>query len=234
MLEARVRLAVLIAGGVVVGVLAVLGVAALTTDDDSDERDLAPIELSFPTVDHDESAAEALVVAWDRWRNATFVSSGTWTRTLDSGVEPLTGDAYIAQDPPRRLVMRLGAVIESIDGTLVTCDNPSEPVIVPGCSEVDGLRSYEERLHSEMSLVLGYVRGDERIYDVAEIDGCFHVELIPAALRSPWGRAAQFCFDEETGALASSRVRRQSAVDEEIALVIRADVDDADFLGGGP
>lgn len=233
-MDARFRWIALIAGGVVAGVLVVLGIAALTADDDADEGDLAPVELSFPPVDHDEAAAEALVVAWDRWRNATFVSSGTWTRTLDSGVEPLTGDAYTAQDPPRRLVMRLGAVIESIDGTLVTCDNPSEPVIVPGCTEVAGLRSYEERLFSEMSLVLGYVRGDERIYDVAEIDGCFHVELIPAALRSPWGRAAQFCFDEETGALASSRVRRQSAVDEEIALVIRADVDDADFLDGGP
>ena len=156
------------------------------------------------------------MVAWNRWRTASFVSSGTWTRTLDGSDEPLTGDAYTAQDPPRRLVLRLGAVIESIDGTLLTCDNPAEPVIVPGCSEVAGLRSYDERLRSEMSLVLNYVRGDQRIYDVAEVDGCFHVELIPAALRSPWGRAAQFCFDDESGALRSSRVRRQSAVDEEI------------------
>jgi hypothetical protein len=113
---------------------------------------------------------------------------------------------------------------------VVTCDNPAEPVIVPGCSEVDGLLTYDERLRSEMSLVLGYVIGDTRIYDVAEVDGCFHVELIPAALRSPWGRAAQFCFDDETGALQSSRVRRQSAVDEEVVFSIRSEVGDDDFL----
>jgi hypothetical protein len=228
------RPVILIAAGLVAGVVAVLGVAALVVDDDSDEGSLAPVELSFPPVEHDEQAAEDLVVAWNRWRTATFVSSGTWTRTLDGGDSPLTGQAYVAQDPPRRLVLRLGAVIESIDGTLVTCDNPSEPVIVPECSEVAGLRSYDERLRSEMSLVLNYVRGDQRIYDVAVVDGCFHVELIPAALRSPWGRAAQFCFDEATGALESSRVRRQSAVDEEVTVVIRSGVDDADFLASGP
>jgi hypothetical protein len=128
------------------------------------------------------------------------------------------------------VVVRLGAVIESIDGSLVTCDNPSEPVIVPGCSEVNGGLSYDERLQAEMSLVLHYVIGEERIYDVAEVDGCFRVALIPAALRSPWGRAAQFCFDEASGALQSSRVRRQSAVDEEITFLIRTDVVDADFV----
>jgi hypothetical protein len=181
-------------------------------------------------VTHDLQAAEDLVVAWNRWRTATFVSVGTWTRTLDGNAEPLTGDAFTAQEPPRRVVVRLGAVIESIDGSVVTCDNPEEPVIVPGCSEVDGVLSYDDRLRAEMSLVLNYVIGEERIYDVAAVDGCFSVELIPAALRSPWGRAGQFCFDEASGALQSSRVRRQSAVDEEIVLAIRTDVTDADFL----
>lgn len=225
------RPVVLVAAGVVAGVVAVLAIAALVAENGDDTGDPEPIELSFPAVEHDEVAAENLVVAWNRWRTATFVSSGTWTRTLDDADAPLTGDAYTAQAPPRRLVLRLGAVIESIDGTVVTCDNPSEPVIVPGCSEVAGVLSYEDRLRSEMSLVLNYVRGDQRIYDVAATGDCFNVELIPAALRSPWGRAAEFCFDEESGALRSSRVRRQSAVDEERALVIRTDVTEADFLG---
>ena len=222
---------VLVVAGIVVGVVAVLGGAALLLNDDASGDDpLAPVELSFPAVEHDPQAAEDLVVAWNRWRTATFVSVGTWTRTLDDSDEPLTGQAYTAQEPPRRVVVRLGAVIESIDGSVVTCDNPEEPVIVPGCSEVEGVLSYDDRLRSEMSLVLNYVIGDQRIYDVADVDGCFQVELIPAALRSPWGRAARFCFDEASGVLQSSRVRRQSAVDEEITLSIRADVSDADFL----
>ncbi|MEZ5246840.1 MAG: hypothetical protein R2707_17230 [Acidimicrobiales bacterium] len=224
------RPVVLVVVGLVMGVLAVLGVAAVLLSDDANDAQPAPVELSFPAVEHDPEAAEDLVVAWNRWRTATFVSSGTWTRTLDGAGDPLTGDTYIAQEPPRRVVVRLGAVIESIDGSLVTCDNPSEPVIVPGCSEVNGGLTYDERLQAEMSLVLNYVIGDQRIYDVAVVDDCFRVELIPAALRSPWGRAAEFCFDEVSGALASSRVRRQSAVDEEITFSIRTDVDDDDFL----
>lgn len=223
------RPVLVVAAGIVVGVLAVLMIAVVTADDGSGDS-LSPVELSFPEVEHEETAADDLVVAWNRWRTASYVSTGTWTRTLDGSDSPLTGDAYTAQLPPRRLILRLGSVVESIDGTVLTCDNPAEPVIVPGCSEVEGLLSYDDRLRSEMSLVLNYVRGPQRIYDVAEVEGCFHVELIPAALRSPWGRAAQFCFDEASGALRSSRVRRQSAVDEEVVAVISTDVSDADFL----
>ncbi len=220
---------VLLVGGVVAGIVAALAVAALVIDGDDETAVTEPVELSFPAVDHDETAAEDLVVAWNRWRTATFVSAGTWTRTLDDGSAPLSGETFLAQDPPRRVVVRLGAVIESIDGTVATCDDPTEPVIVPGCTEVASDRSYDDRLRSEMSLVLNYVRGERRLYDVAVVDACFLVELREAALRSPWGRAAEFCFDAESGALASSRVRRQSAVDEEITTAIRTEVTDDDF-----
>ncbi|MEQ8841578.1 MAG: hypothetical protein RIB98_11400 [Acidimicrobiales bacterium] len=223
------RQLMLVVGGVVAGVVAVLAVAALVLGDDEDAAPTEGIELSFPAIEHDDEAAEALVVAWHRWRTATFVTIGTWTRTLDGDEDPLTGDSFLAQDPPRRVVVRLGAVIESIDGSTVTCDDPTEPVIVPGCTEVAGGSSYGERLRTEMSLVLNYARGDDRLYDVATADGCFQVALREAALRSPWGRAAEFCFDDETGALASSRVRRQSAIDTEITSVIRTEVTDDDF-----
>ena len=220
----------LVVAGLVAGVVVVLAFAAVRADGEAtSDGPRGDVELSFPAVDHDEAAAEALVLAWNRWRTASFVSFGTWTRTLDDSTAPLTGDSYLAQDPPRRVVVRLGAVIESIDGTVVTCDDPSEPVIVPGCTEVASGRSYDDRLRTEMSLVLNYVRGEQRIYDVALVDGCFQVELVEAALRSPWGRVARFCFDDESGALRSSRVRRQSAVDEEVVAVIRTEVTEDDF-----
>ena len=221
----------IVVGGIGIGVLTVLGIAAVVwgdPDPDGGGPDRV-FEPSFPPVEHDESAAEALVVAWNRWRTSTFVSSGTWTRTLDGTDAPLTGDVYLAQDPPRRLVIRLGSVTEEIDGTLTVCDAARDEVIVPGCSEVTSSRSYDERVAAEMSLILRYVIGDARIYDVARVDDCFQVELQPAALRSPWGRAAEFCFDEESGALRSSRVRRQSATDVETTTAIRVEVTDADF-----
>jgi hypothetical protein len=226
-----VRVVWIVIGGVGMGVLVVLGVAALVggASDTPDPTPRETIVLTFPPVEHDPRAAEDLVVAWNRWRTATFVSSGTWTRTLDGSDQPLTGDVYTAQDPPRRLVLRLGAITEQIDGDVTICDEERDGLIVPVCTQGAGGRSYEDRVRAEMSLVLRYVIGDDRIYDVAEVDGCYRVELLPAALRSPWGRAARFCFDEESGALRSSEVRRQSAVDVERTVSVRTDVTEADF-----
>lgn len=199
---------------VIAGLVVVLGVGALVFtlvgDDEPDELVFEDLEPSaFPPVEHDPDAAVALRDAWTRWRTATFVSSGTWTRTDDDRPdEPLTGEAYTAQDPPRRFQIKLDAVVERTE------------------TEED----YEQSLGIELALVDGYIRGDNRLYDVADAgDGCFHAELIEPVLRSPWGRWAEYCFDEETGALELARLRRQSAVDVERHTTIRAEVADADF-----
>jgi hypothetical protein len=226
--------------GVVAGVVVVLVVAAVVAvvgDDDPavTDGDGVAVELTFPAVDHDVAAAEDLVLAWERWRTATFATTGVWSRTLDSGDEPLRGDVVTVQDPPRRRVVRLGALIEEIDDTVAQCDAPVDDLIVPDCTEVPVGRTYDERVSQEMVLVVAYVSGTARIYDVDRDpdapagQDCFRVELLPAALRSPWGRAARFCFDEASGALASSEVRRQSAVDREITSMISTEVTDADF-----
>lgn len=93
------------------------------TGEDSDRPEaIFTVELnviegvSFPSIDHDPVAATELVAVWERWRRASFVISGTWTRTVDGITGPLIGDVYTAQDPPRRLVIRLGAVAESTTG----------------------------------------------------------------------------------------------------------------------
>lgn len=220
----------LVVGGLVIGVVAVLAIAAIVWQGPVGDRgESTPVDVTFPAVDHDRAAAEDLVVAWNRWRTATYASTGTWRRVLDGADAPLEGDIYTAQQPPRRLVVRLGAVIEEIDGEVTTCDSADAEVIVPECTRSTGSLTYDERLRAEMSLVLAYVIGDDRIYDVAAEGDCFRVELVEAALRSPWGRAAEFCFDAESGALASSRVRRRSAIDEEFTTSIRTEVTDADF-----
>lgn len=217
----------LVATGVVVGVVAVFAiVAALGGGDDDGE----PATTSFPAIDHDLDAAAALLEAWERWRTATFVSSGTWSRTLDAGGAPLSGPIYTAQDPPRRLILRLGSVIDQIDGTVARCDLPSDELIVPDCVPADTSRTYEERVADEMELVARYLAGPTRLYDVGFGEsGCFRVELEAPELRSPWGRWSEFCFDDATGALRSSRTRRTSAVDVSAVDEIRAEVSDADF-----
>lgn len=192
---------------VVVGAVLTLGVVAAVRTFDGD--DSASIETSFPPVEHDGDAAVDLIEAWSRWRTSSFVASGTWTRTLDGVDAPLTGEVYLAQDPPRRYVVRLGSVVAR------TTDQ----------------EAFENEVVTELALVGGYVTGDGRLYDVAEGDepGCWRAELVVPALASPWGRWAEYCFDDETGALTKARVRRQSAIDIEINTDVRAEVSDADF-----
>ena len=216
----------LIALGLVVGVVAALGFYAWRLDDEPAGD--AP-STNFPAIAHDTEAAATLIADWERWRTATFVTEGTWTRTLDGVEEPLTGSVYTAQQPPRRLVVRLGVTVEQIDDLVATCDSSTDELIAPACVPGSGL-SYVERVEGEMGLVRQYVTGDAREYDVGLADnGCYQLSSALPRLASPWGKWAEFCFDEESGALRKATVRRQSATDVELIVLIRADVTDADF-----
>ncbi len=222
-----------------VGFLAVVAIGWLVwSDGESHSPAGIPAATSFPAIDHDPAAAGDLEVAWRAWRNGTFVVQGTWTRTLDSGGSPLTGPTLVVQDPPRRVVQRLGATAELFDDRVAAC----EPVTGNGPDEVDAVGvapcvsgqaglSYDDRVTIELATVADYVTGVNRIYDIdrGPIEGCFRAELSVSALASPWGRWAQFCFDSDTGAMISSRIRRQSAVDVEAASVVSTDVSDSDF-----
>jgi hypothetical protein len=229
--------------GFVVAVVLVLALAAvvLTVRGDDADRPAAVaatdpkvIEgVSFPAIDHDPAAAADLVEVWERWRNASFVSIGTWTRTIDGITDPLTGDVYTAQDPPRRLSIRLGAVAENIEGLIAAC-SPAEDdeVLAPTCVRGEDI-GYGERVAAELALVEQYVGGPNRLYDVATDGGCFQAELIGPALASPWGSWAEFCFDDESGALRLARIRRPSAIDLESIHTIRTEVSAIDFEASG-
>lgn len=222
-----------IVGAFVIGLGAALVIGLVVLDDDDPHvlRRRSLDELAFPALDHDPEAAAELLVAWERWRNATFVTSGTWTRELDDGSEPLVGPSYRVQDPPRRLVVRLGATVERIDDAVAACDADEEGFDAPGCVVGVGAASYAERVANEMAVVETYVQGEDRRYDVAfgEDPGCLRAEAEVVTLASPWGRWAEFCFEPRTGALVSSRVRRPSAVDTESLRLVSDVVTDADF-----
>lgn len=207
------RVLTVILGFVVAAMVLLLAVALVLTarsgGSDVFEVTFTPTDTEFPAVDHDPDAAADLIDAWAAWRTGTFVAAGTWTRTIDGRADdPLTGDVYLAQDPPRRYVVRLGAQIFDID----------EP------------DRFDSLVIAELGLVGGYVFGDGRLYDVARVnESCFHAELVVPRLASPWGRWAEYCFDGESGAMVSARVRRQSAIDVETNVVLSTEVTDADF-----
>lgn len=234
--------AALLIGGIAVGVLLAVGAAMVFLGDDSADSDVGgAVSTSFPAIDHDPAAATALIDAWQRWRQATFATTGSWERVLDTGGDPLAGPTMRVQEPPRRLVVRLGATVERVDDTVAVCDRDGDPddgafgIDAPDCVEGVGGLDYEERVEREVEVVTGYVVGSDRGYDVGrgEIDGCFRAEARVPTITSPWGRWAEFCFDADTGALQSSRIRKPSAVDTEITESIRVDVTAADFESSG-
>lgn len=218
--------ALLVALGVVLGGVAALGIYAWQLH--GTESPDAPA-TSFPAVEHDSAVVPGFIDDWARWRLATFVSEGTWSRSVDGIDEPLTGPLYTVQDPPRRLVVRLGTTVEQVDDRIASCDSSDEEIIAPVCLAGTGL-SYSERVDAEMRLVLGYVRAETRIYNLRQgDDGCYQLELTAPVLASPWGKWAEFCFDEASGALRRAVVRRQSATDVELTVLIRTDVTPDDF-----
>lgn len=226
---------VLVLVGVSVGVLIGIGVFALF---DEDPEPLVgegePVSTPFPAVEHDERAAAELLTAWERWRTATFYARGSWERRLDNGEPPLRGPVLTVQDPPRRAVVRLGSLVELIDDSVRACDAEIEGVLTPGCQTGASGLSYEERVTRELALVADYVSGEQRSFDVGFGDtaGCYQAENRALLAAAPWGLWAQFCFDGETGAMASARVRRATATDTEVMVEIRAEVSESDFAFG--
>jgi hypothetical protein len=224
--------AVLVVVGVSLGVLLGIGAYTVLGDDTPSSVGTArPAQTDFPAVDHDEVAAADLLDAWRRWRTATFYSRGSWERRLDNGDSPLRGEVVTVQNPPRRTVVRLGSLVELIDDAVRTCDSEAGGALALSCLTGRGELTYDQRVAAEVNVVEGYVSGDDRPFDVGfgTDDGCYRVEnraLLPAA---PWGLWAEFCFDPESGAMESARVRRDSAVDTEVMVEIRTGVTEADF-----
>ena len=201
-----------ILGFVLTATVLLLGVAVVLTVRSGGEQpfdvSFSPIENDFPSVEHDPDAAADLIDAWAAWRSGTFVTTGSWTRTLDGRDDPLVGEVYLAQEPPRRYAVRLGAV----------------------ATDIDDPERFNNLVVAELGLVGGYVVGPERLYDVARTDaGCFRAELVAPSLGSPWGRWAEYCFDARSGAMVSAVVRRQSAIDVETMVVVTTDPVESDF-----
>ena len=230
-----VERAVLIVIGLAAGVLGGIGAFVLV---DRARTPTDPVVFSdevvvsqFPAVTHDELAAADLRQAWENWRQSTFYARGDWERRLDDGDQTLSGPVLLVQDPPRRLVARLGSLVEQIDGDVFSCDPLPEDSIGAPCVTGSGTISYSERVQRELDAVDTYVFGDQRAFNVqyADAPGCYQAESRTFNPAVPWGLWAQFCFDHDTRVMISSRIRRESAIDIEAIFESRSVVTDADF-----
>jgi hypothetical protein len=177
--------------------------------------------------------AAGFAAAWERRGRATFVASGTYERTSEVTGATLASEDVVVQRPPQRVHRQLGGIEGRDDDRLLVC--PAPPV---GSDEREPCRlgppsgvSYAASVAREVEGVRSLTAGDDPLYAVSEAGpGCFDLRLRRVDPRAPFGVAASFCFDAETGAVSSSRVRHEGGIVEVVVVTaIRAEVTDADL-----
>lgn len=222
----RVRLAVwviagVLAGAVAAGVLVVTGVldrapepgAAATTATTSDQR-------ADDASDEAATAAAEFVAAWRRSRLGTYVVHSTFRRTVAAG-GGFTGESSVAQRPPDRLERSFGSVTARVGDRVVLCRTAAG---VYRCDSGPTRRSYRSVVRGEVALLRGYVEGSAPLYAVTADGDCFDLTLGRPLPAPPYGTAARFCFDPDTGATTYLRVERDEATDVTEATSVSADV----------
>jgi hypothetical protein len=213
--------------GVVVGVVAVAlyGIALLWVAATTHDGQLGPGDRS------DGEAASALVTAWQRSREATFVRIGAFERVSEVTGASIRSEDVLAQEPPRRLHRQLGGVEGRNDDRLILCPAGEPGTPNPRC-EVGppGDQSYAASVASEAAGLRSLVTGEHPVYGVRQDEDCFELAQLRSEPRAPFGIAATLCFDPVTGAPADSTVRYAGGIVERLRVTeIRARVTDADL-----
>ena len=175
-------------------------------------------------------AATEFVAAWERSRTATFVATGTWERRSVATGSELTSEAYLAQDPPRRLQEEQGGVQGRVDDRLLLCPSgPDDAAAACALGPPTGV-AYAESVDAEVEALATLVEGPDRLYDVTADGGCFTLTQQRVEPRAPYGTSATFCFDAATGAPARREVRFERGIVERVVYdEIRAEVTSDDL-----
>ncbi len=180
------------------------------------------------------AAAADFITAWERSRTATFVRTGTFERRSTVTGSVISSEDVLVQRPPQRLHRQLGGVEGRDDRRPLVCPSTPSGGAPGGCTlgAATGA-SYEEDVATEVAGLHTLLDGDSPVYAVAAgVDPeCFDLLQRRAEPRAPFGREAQFCFDEATGAPANSRVSYVGGIVEIVVVTgIRAEVTDADLV----
>lgn len=227
--EDRTSLGLLTLVGLVVGIgLGVVGAwllrspATITVVDD---------EWTATTVDRSgetPEAADAFVEAWERSRNGTFVTISEIDRTTAAGGE-LGLTLVVAQRPPDVVRAGGGSVTGTVEGLRLGCDTDPDGELLCLGTEVAG-RDHDARVAREIEILRTYVDGDRPLYRVTDDGDCFALRLALPLPSPPYGTAARFCFDPETGAHADMRIERAEGTDVVTLVQVSGTVTDDDLL----
>lgn len=211
-----------VVAGVVVGAVGsgvLVATGALSHDDD------AGTDPVVAEVEAQDEAGVQFIDAWERSRFGTFVVESTLERTFPDG-SGFTSERSVAQRPPDRLERSLGSITSRLDGQVVLCRTEQQRY---RCSSGRAGRSYRALVRDEVEALRSHVEGPVPLYAVAADGACFDLSQVRPLPAPPYGTAARFCFDDETGALTFLRVERDEAVDVTEATSLRAEVRDDDL-----
>lgn len=224
----------LVAGWVVVALFAVAAGAA------------AIVEIRAPDLDRPDersdgagSAAGAFIDAWERSRQATFVTRGTYERRSEASGAVIASEDVVAQRPPERIHRQLGGVDGRVDDRLVVCPAPpagEEDEAQPCRLGEPGGPTYDESVAREVAGLRSILLGPAPLYTVAAGDdpGCYELDQARVDPRAPFGVGATFCFDEATGAPVARSVRHEGGVEEVLVVTeISTEVRDRDLDPAG-
>ncbi len=203
-----------VVAGVAAGALAAGALIASGVLDDESTGPADPSEEAGDQTDGQVTPqvedAEAFLAAYERSRLGTYVVESTLERRFPGGTG-FTAESSIAQDPPDRLERSLGSVTarRGPDVTLCRVTEANRYRCTTGRAE----RSYRGLVADEVETLASYLGGELPLYAVTADGDCFDLAQARPLPAPPYGTAARFCFDDETGALTLLRVERDEAVD---------------------
>ena len=153
---------------------------------------------------------------------------GTFSRQLPDG-DRLQSPMVVAQRGDQRLVSRLGGVEGFDGGDRIRC--VPEVSGTTRCDRIaDGVDA-ETRRREELETWADYLSGSPPYYRILRTDdGCYELVLTRALPTADFGTVARFCFDERSGALATTRIEYSNGLVERTeAESIATTVDDTVF-----
>jgi len=212
-----------LAGAIAGLVLVVVGLAVFRDADDDNGHPKDTTTTSFPA---SRAAAESFVDAWRRSLTGTYLLATRFEREIDGEVR-FESEGVTVQRPPDRVVTGGGNVDARLGGRRIAC--ATDPDGTLRCRDAPAA-DYEDFVAEGVDRVADLVLGPRPLYAVAlRGDDCFRLRLRFVFAAPPYGEAARFCFDAETGALVELAVGHAEAIDRTEAVELRARVTDADL-----
>jgi hypothetical protein len=187
---------------------------------------VATWEQPVETVTGDEAATQ-FVEAWERSMLGTYYVASEFRRTTPNG--ELENTHEIAQRPPDQVIRQFGGLDGRIGDHPIVCSSDPDERVSCVRGDVD-LPPYAETVDEAVGRWADYFAGELPLYRVeTEGDGCFDLRLARVFPAPPYGRFARFCFDDATGAIVYSEIRKDEGTDVREAFEVRAEVSDEDF-----